>query len=260
MRHRKLLLVILSLCCFGRSADAQPGTHAFDNIHSIGLISALTPAVAVPWGAIPLDWDINADVTRLLTGGLKDRFDVTPVAMDREMLQKAFSDDKFRGLGKFLLANPQPGVDAYLVVLPDKVPTYTAAVLPLVMSHSFFPGLAIQDDSDLFHPHANTNPYATYDLIVFEARTGALLGWSRGRGSDEGGPHFGAIGTFCKNGFLPASAGDISREKIQSVLDEMKILVFSGIPRALRLMGLLAQVDLAGMMPAQPALCSTLPP
>lgn len=257
MRNKIFWLSLFALLSFGSVAEAQTDSHAYDDIHSIGIFSALVPAAVTPGGPVPLDWDINTDVANLITGALKDRFSIKTVSFDRGQLQKTFADESFQGLSKFIQSNSPQDVDAYLIVVADKVPDFMTAIPagPLLATFSlpFFPGLSLRDDSDWLHPHAEITVMATYDLIVVKANSGEIIGWSRANMNDVS--HRGAVMTFCKNDFLPRTATELDGPKGKVVLDEMKILVFSGLTHALKTAGLPAQVDLAGAIPVQPELC-----
>ncbi|HET7083180.1 MAG TPA: hypothetical protein VFI23_00295 [Rhizomicrobium sp.] len=259
MRGLAILLIVFAFLSFGNASQAQTDSHAYDNIHSIGIFSNLMPAVVTPKGPMPLDWDINADVTTLVSTALKDHFSVKAVSLDQSELQKSFSDGGVGRLGKFIQSIPPQDVDAYLVVVPDKIPDYTVTLFggSLFASFSipFFPGLSLRDGSDLFHPHSDIVAIAMYDLIMVNARTGETISWSRGRGNDSS-PHSGAVLAFCKNDFLPRDAEEAGGAKGKAILDEMKIFVFTGLPHALKMMELPNQIDMAAIMPVQPSLCS----
>ena len=261
MRSMAILLTI-TIFFSAREVRAEAPPAPYANIHTIGIVAAIGDEVTLTKrgitlldtsnSTIHLNWGIDEKVSDYLMRALRAAFAVKLVNADAD-LQRAFSKRESNTLmftDYMRLIGSQANVDALIVVLPTEAEEQAN---PSRYSKAFH-GLGVYRDTDLFHAPDYVMLYAMFDLLVVDARTGALI--SRVPSRTWGGPPFreGPITSACPANVwaAPSDLTDVQRNTIR---DQMTILIFFALPRMLSIAGLPFDKSVSASVPAFPVGC-----
>lgn len=236
----------------------------YRNIHSIGVISALGNEVTLQnWGVtrftndsakLNLDWNLDTEVSQRVSGALRGRFAVRDVPADAVLLRSEIlkHDVPDRSdVPKYLQSLPSSAeVDAYVAILPGN----NSFMTPYGLYQTEALGAFRREG--LFSSNVPIVPYAAYDVLVVDAKTGKLIGWSYGNALESRG-HSGMMSSMCNKSFGAKTMLDLTDGQKAIVRDELRFLVLSSLPNALKHVGLPSSPDMLGATPTRPSICLT---
>jgi len=256
------LFAVAILSCSSCPVAAQDNLYA--NIRTVGIVSAFGNEITLHnWGVtrfandstkLNLDWNLDAEVLQLVSGALHGKFAVRSVQADAALLRdlelKHYYPDRSE-VPEFLRSLPSSSdVDAYVVVIPGQNSFLTA----------FGPwdseGLGAFRRQGLFSSNVPVMPYAAYDVLVVDAKNGKLIQWSYGNNLENRG-HSGMMSSLCDKSIGVKNMLGLTDVQKTVVRDELRFLVLSSLPNALKHVGLASSPDMVGAPPTRPSICLT---
>jgi len=270
MRARQSVLCLAFLAAsLGGVSPSAAQEDPYRDIHKIGIISALGNEITLQsYGTTRLgysktttsvDWDIDSQILKLVSGALQGRFTVSQVNADASRLRSLmFERDLLGGyklpdstsVGRYLQLLPAAAdVDAFVVVLAGANHLFTA------LGDYQLEGLGVVRKSNLFSSDVPVNPYAAYDVLVVDAKSGKLIAWAYG--NDQGRAHSGTMASLCSRDIRVKNVAELTGTQEAIIRDELKFLVFSSLSNTLKQIGLPSGLDVSQVMPARPSICMT---
>ena len=270
MRARQSILCLAFLAAsLGGVSPSTAQDDPYRGIHKIGIISALGDEITLQnYGTTrfeysktttSLDWDIDPQILKLVSGALQNRFTVSQVNADASRLRSLmFENDLLGGyklpdstsVGRYLQLLPAAAdVDAFVVVLAGANHLFTA------LGDYQLQGLGVVRRSNLFSSNVPVNPYAAYDVLVVDAKSGKLIAWAYG--NDQGRAHSGTMASLCSRDIRVKNVAELTKTQEAIIRDELKFLVFSSLSNTLKQIGLPSGLDVSQVMPARPSICMT---
>jgi hypothetical protein len=165
------------------------------------------------------------------------------------MLKPLFPDHD--DVAKYLQTLPfSAEVDAYVVVLPNKnsfLTPYGAYATE---------ALGAYRREGLFSSSVPIVPYAAYEVMVVDAKSGKIVSWSTGNGL-ENRTHAGMMSSLCDKSFGAKTMLQLTDAQKALVTAEVRFLVLSSLPIALRHVGLPSGDGLDSAALARPSICMT---
>jgi len=278
-KHRYAILAA-SLALLGPDTPATAQDDPYANIHTIGIVSLIGDTATYQHKAfafdtshtpIELDWDIDAKVSEILSSALKSRFEVVPVPpllgkissvplKDDLLVALHISENgpDFTGLSDLLKNSASAsGVDAFVVVIPSKYVSglgkgayYVPPIVALDLNR-YFDGLGVYRDSNPFMTIDGVTLYATFDIVMADAKTGKIISWAYADplGNARQTPFSVNAGCF---GQWPTAPDSLSADQKQAVRTQLTKFVLKALPGTLRSIGLPSNFDVTADLPSMP--------
>lgn len=242
----------------------------YKDVRTVGIISVFGDQVTQQnYGATRLDyavaktgvkWDLDGQILQLLSVALRDRFTVKRVDADANRLldlvmKKSLLDMRLSpgetDVPKYLQSLPASNeVDAYVVVIPAQNHLYT------IYGDYHLEGLGVVRQSNPFSSNVPVTLYASYAVLVVDAKSGKFINWSYGNVSDRRA-RTGTMASMCDSSIRVKAPSELTDAQKATISDELKFLVFSSFPSALKHVGLPSALDVSGVMPVRPSICTS---
>ena len=269
-----LALIFSSFSLAGLNAQDDP----YANIHTIGIVSLIGNTATFQHKAfvfdtshttIELDWDIDSKISEILLSALKSRFEVKSVPpllgkissipqKDDLLVALHISENgpDFSGLSDLLKSSAAAsGVDAFVVVIPSKYVSDAGPRFPPIVRldlAQYLNGLGVYRDSNPFMTMNAVTIYATFDVVVADAKTGKVISWAYADPLGNAHQRPFSVNAECF-GPWPTSPDNLSADQKQTVRAQLTKFVLKALPGTLRSMALPSNTAVTADLPPQPA-------